>query len=74
VITPTSSILFPSRTLGLDYSLSYFQSKPILSKVARKRISAWLPLLMRILVTSNLSMWNVATMALVCGNEVRLMS
>jgi hypothetical protein len=29
---------------------------------------------MRILVTSHLSMWTVTTMALVCGNGVRLMS
>jgi hypothetical protein len=49
-------------------------SKSILLKVARKRILAWLPLLMRILVMSHLSMWTVVTMALVCGNEVKLMS
>jgi hypothetical protein len=48
--------------------------KYILSKVARKRISAWLPLSMRILVTSHLSMWTIMTMASVHRNDVRLMS
>jgi hypothetical protein len=42
--------------------------------VARKRISFWLLLSMRILVTSHLSMWTVVTMASVCGNEVKLTS
>jgi hypothetical protein len=42
--------------------------------VARKRISFWLLLAMRILVTSHLSMWTVVIMALVCGNEVKLTS
>jgi hypothetical protein len=40
----------------------------------RKRISAWLPLSMEILVTSHLSMWTVMTMASVWGNEARFTS
>jgi hypothetical protein len=40
----------------------------------RKRILAWLPLSMRILVTSHLSMWTVMTMASVWGNKARFMS
>jgi hypothetical protein len=75
VMAPTGSILFPPKPYrGFDGSLSCFQSKPILSKVARKRISARLPLSMRILVTSHLSMWTVMTIASVCRNEVMLMS
>jgi hypothetical protein len=54
--------------------MNCFRSKPILLKVAKRRISAWLPLLVRILVTSHMSMWTVVAMASVCGNEVRLMS
>jgi hypothetical protein len=45
-----------------------------LSKVVRKSILAWLPLSMRMFVTSHLSMWTVPTMVPVCGNEVWLMS
>jgi hypothetical protein len=59
--------------LTLD-SLSYFRLKLILSKVVRKRISAWLPLSMRILMTSHLSIWRVTTMASVWGNEARFTS
>jgi hypothetical protein len=59
---------------GFDDSLSCFRSKPILSKVARKRISALLPLSMRILVMFHLSIWTVTTMASACGNEIRLTS
>jgi hypothetical protein len=51
--------------------LSYFQLKPIFSKVVRKKILARLPLSMRILVTSHLSMWTVKTIASVWGNETR---
>jgi hypothetical protein len=39
-----------------DGSLTWFRSKSILSKVAKMRILAWLPLSMRILVTSHLPM------------------
>jgi hypothetical protein len=44
------------------------------SKAERKRISAWLPLSTRVLVTSHLSIWTVMTIASVCGNKARLMS
>jgi hypothetical protein len=42
-------------------------------KADRKRILVWLPLSMRILVMSHLSIWMLRTMALVCGNKARLM-
>jgi hypothetical protein len=66
---------FPTEAIErLRQFVSCFRSNLILSKVVRKRISAWLPLSMRILVTSHLSMWTVTTIASVCGDEVRLMS
>jgi hypothetical protein len=75
VIALTGLIHLPPKPYrGFDGSLSCSRSKPILLKVARKRISAWLPLSMRILVTTHLSIWTVTPMASVCGNEVRLTS
>jgi hypothetical protein len=43
-------------------------------KALRKRISAWMPLSTRILVTSHLSTLTVSTIVSVCGNEARLTS
>jgi hypothetical protein len=75
VMTPTGSILFlPKPLSGFDSSLSNFRSKPILLKATRKRISALLPLSIRTLVMSNLSMWTVMTMASVGENKAKLTS
>jgi hypothetical protein len=51
---------FPIEALeGLRQFSVLLSVKPILLIVARKRILAWLPFSIRILVTFHLSMWNV---------------
>jgi hypothetical protein len=63
-----------SHTKALLALSATFDHTPFLLKADMKRTSAWLPLSMRILVTSHLSMWMVMTIASMCGNEARLIS
>jgi hypothetical protein len=70
VMTLMGSILLR----GFIGSLSCFLSQPNFLKADGKSNSTWLPLSMRVLVASYLSMWPITTIASMCGNEARLTS
>jgi hypothetical protein len=72
---PTGSILFPLKPYNNFFaSFNCFLSNPIWLKAKRNKISRWLPLLIRTLVMSHLSMRVVMTMTYVCRKDMSLMS